>query len=184
MTSKTLMSLQQGLIYLDIPPGLSAGGDLRLMTRAGLIEHLGTEFEVLSDRGTVRIRVREGQIRLLDAAGAVIAGQGTELEAGSGRPVSRRTIDTFGPDWSWVMSLAPDFDIDGRSLVDFLQWARRELGRRLEFGDLHAQEIAQRTILHGSVRGGSVLESLSNVLQTTSLSYEIQAGVIRVHSGT
>jgi ferric-dicitrate binding protein FerR (iron transport regulator) len=183
VSGKTLLSLQQGLVYVDTPPVSSAGGDLRLKTRAGLIEHLGTEFEVLSNDELVRIRVREGKIRLTDTSGAIIAEQGTELLAGSGGSVSRRTVDTFGPEWSWVMSLAPAFDTDGRALVEFLQWVSRELGRRLEFADPHAQQVAERTVLHGSVRGDNLLGSLANVLETTSLTYEIQAGVIRVHSG-
>ncbi|MFI4891126.1 MAG: FecR domain-containing protein [Steroidobacterales bacterium] len=183
VADKALLSLQQGLVYVDIPPAPAAGANLRLKTRAGLIEHLGTEFEVLSNDQLVRIRVREGRIRLLDAAGGIIAGQGTEILAEPGRPVSRRAIDTFGPDWSWAVSLAPAFDTDGRPLVDFLQWTSRELGRHLEFADPHAREVAERTVLHGSVRGDNLLESLANVLETTSLSYEIQAGAIRVHSG-
>jgi len=182
MASKTRMTLQRGLIYVDTPPATTGPGELQLMTSAGLIEHLGTAYEVLSDGSTVRIRVREGRIRLVDAANAVIAGQGTELTAGSQGSVSRRKFDPYGADWAWVASLAPEFNTDGRSLFDFLQWASRELGRQLEFADPQAEQIAHRTILHGSIRGDGVQESLSTVLQTTSLTYEIQAGAVRVHS--
>jgi ferric-dicitrate binding protein FerR (iron transport regulator) len=187
MSSKTRLTLQQGLIYMDTPlamgtPPAAAGGELQLMTSAGLIEHLGTAYEVLSDGSTVRIRVREGKIRLVNAANAVIAVQGTELTAGSQGTVSRRDFNPYGADWAWVMSLAPEFNTDGRSLLEFLQWASRELGRQLEFADPRAQEIAGHTILHGYIRGDGVQESLSTVLQTTSLTYEIQAGAVRVHS--
>lgn len=182
MSSKTRLTLRRGLIYVDTPTAVAGAAELQLMTSAGLIEHLGTAYEVLSDGSTVRIRVREGRIQLVDAANSVIAGQGTELTAGPRGPVAKRNIDTFGADWAWVMSLAPEFDTDGRSLIEFLQWASRELGRKLEFADPRAEEIARRTILHGSFRGDGVQESLSTVLQTTSLTYEIQAGAVRVHS--
>jgi ferric-dicitrate binding protein FerR (iron transport regulator) len=181
MSSQTRLTLQQGLIYVDTPTAVAGPAELELMTSAGLIEHLGTAYEVLSDGSTVRIRVREGKIRLVDGANA-IAGQGTELTAGSQGTVSRRNFDPYGADWDWVASLAPQFNTDGRSLFDFLQWASRELGRQLEFADPRAEQIARRTILHGSIQGDGVLESLSTVLQTTSLTYEIQAGAVRVHS--
>ncbi len=183
MSRKTRLTLQRGLIYVDTPPAAAGAGELQLMTAAGLIEHLGTAYEVLSDGETVRIRVREGKIRLRDGANAVIAAQGTELTAGSQGAVARRKIDPYGTDWDWVASLAPQFNADGRSLFDFLQWASRELGRQLEFADPRAEQVARRTILHGSIAGDGVLESLSTVLQTTSLTYEIQAGAVRVHSG-
>jgi ferric-dicitrate binding protein FerR (iron transport regulator) len=181
MSSKTRLTLQRGLIFVDTPPAAGAG-ELQLMTAAGLIEHLGTAYEVLSDGSTVRIRVREGKIRLVNAANAVIAGQGTELTAGSQGSVSKGTFDPYGADWDWVASLAPEFSTDGRSLFEFLQWASRELGRQLEFADPRAEVIARRTILHGSIRGDGARDSLSNVIQTTSLTYEIQAGAVRVHS--
>ena len=188
MSSKTRLTLQQGLIYMDTPlamdtpPAPAGGAELQLMTSAGLVEHLGTAYEVLSDGRTVRIRVREGRIRLVDAANAVVAGRGIELTAGSQGTVSRRNFDPYGADWAWVASLTPEFSTDGRSLFDFLQWASRELGRHLQFSDPRAEQIARRTILHGSIQGDGVLEFLSTVLQTTSLTYEIQAGAVRVHS--
>ena len=182
MSSNTRLTLQRGLIYVDTPPAAAGAGELQLMTSAGLIEHLGTAYEVLSDGSTVRIRVREGKIRLVNAANAVIAGQGTELTAGSQGGVSNRKFDPYGAEWDWVATLAPEFNTDGRSLFEFLQWASRELGRQLEFADPRAEEIARRTILHGSIRGDGARDSLSNVIQTTSLTYEIQAGAVRVHS--
>lgn len=181
MSSKTRLTLERGLIYLDTPPETPGAGKLQLMTSAGLIEHLGTAYEVLSDGSSVRIRVREGKIRLVNAANTVIAGQGTELTAGS-QGVSNRKVDPYGAEWDWVATLAPEFNTDGRSLFEFLQWASRELGRQLEFADPRAEEIARRTILHGSIRGDGARDSLSNVIQTTSLTYEIQAGAVRVHS--
>lgn len=182
LTSETRLTLRQGKIYVDTPPATAGAGAPQLMTSAGLIEHLGTAYEVLSDGSTVRIRVREGRIQLVEASNAVIADEGTELTAGSQGTDSRRKFDPYDADWAWVTALAPQFNTDGQSLFDFLQWASRELGRQLEFADPRAEQIARRTVLHGSIRGDGVQESLAAVLQTTSLTYEIQAGAVRVHS--
>ena len=125
----TELSLEHGLIYLDMPPGSIPSNPLRVATLAGIVEHLGTQYEVMSDARAVRIRVREGQIRFSGASGAVDASAGTELLALPGSQVTQTTIPTYGRDWLWTSALAPDYDIEGRSLMGFLHWASRELGR-------------------------------------------------------
>jgi hypothetical protein len=175
--------LQRGLIYVDLPAGTASKSPFRVVTRAGTIEHLGTEFEVLSSEQVVRLRVREGRVRLRNRAEEFIAEAGTELTADRTGGVSRSSISSYGRDWLWVAALAPDCEIEGRPLLGFLEWASRELGRPLEFSDAHAREVAERTILHGSVRGREPLDALASVLATTTLSYEIRGSTIWIQSG-
>jgi hypothetical protein len=188
ITSVAEIRLDRGKIYVDMPPAATTSARLNVRTHAGIIEHVGTEFEVLSDDAGVRIRVREGRIRLRDVSGAtgnstvVLADAGTELMAASGGGIVRRPVATYGSDWLWVASLAPTYEIEGQPLLNFLQWVSRELGCRLEFGDSHARDIAARTILHGSIRDHAPLDALANVLATTSLHYEIRDDTIRVNS--
>jgi ferric-dicitrate binding protein FerR (iron transport regulator) len=188
ITSAADIHLERGKIYVDVPQAPGTAARLNVWTNAGLIEHVGTGFEVLSDDAGVRIRVREGRIRFKSLPGAtgrsnvVLADAGTELLAASGGAIVQRPVATYGADWLWVASLAPIYEIEGQPLLDFLQWVSRELGRRLEFGDSHAHEIAARTILHGSIRDHEPLDALANVLATTSLRYEILGDAIRVNS--
>ena len=177
------LSLESGRIYLDIPPGSSAVNPLRVATSAGVVEHVGTEFEVMSDDRAVRVRVREGRIRFLGTTDTIVADAGTELLASPGKIISQRSIDTYGGDWLWTAALAPDYEIEGRSLIGFLIWVSRELGRPLDFADAHARQVADRTILHGSVRDQTPLDAMSNVLASTSLTYEIRGDTIWVRSG-
>jgi ferric-dicitrate binding protein FerR (iron transport regulator) len=181
--SVSQLRLEHGTLYVDKPAGLPAGGRLGVLTRAGLVEHVGTEFEVLSDDQTVRIRVREGQVRFAGPDGVQFAVAGTELVAASDGQVTREPVPTYGPDWQWAAALAPEFAVEGRSLDDYLQWLSRELGRPVVFADGRARESARRTILHGSVRSPATLDALAQVLSSTSLTYELADGVIRVHSG-
>jgi len=180
MVTSTRLSLERGLIYVDFPASIP--NPLRVSTTAGDIEHIGTEFEVMSDGQGVRIRVREGRIRLSGKAAPVAADAGTELLAMPGAEITRRPVDTYGRDWIWLAELAPDYDIDGRPLMDFLQWSSRELGRHLDFADERSRQIAEHTILHGSVRGQLPADALSHVLTTTSLAYEIRNETIWVHA--
>jgi hypothetical protein len=184
VTSPSQISLERGLIYLDIPSGTGAGDPLRIITKAGAIEHIGTEFEVLSDDAAVRVRVREGRIRFVGRIDAVVADAGTELLAAPGKAIVQRPIETYGRDWLWTAALAPDYEIEGSSLIGFLRWVSRELGRPLNFADANARQIADRTVLHGSVRHQAPIDAMSNVLATTSLTYEIRGNAIWVRSGT
>jgi ferric-dicitrate binding protein FerR (iron transport regulator) len=181
ITASAQLSLERGLIYVDVPPG--ASGPIRVDTRAGQIEHIGTEFEVLSDDRAVRIRVREGRIRLVGSRAALVASAGTELVAVEGEPVTEGPVATYGRDWLWIAALAPDYAIEGRPLSEFLQWVGRETGRRLEFADEHARRLAEQTILHGSVRGQRPMDALANVLATTSLAFELRGDSIVLHAG-
>jgi hypothetical protein len=178
--SASQLSLHQGLVYVEIPP--DAVQQLRVVTMAGSIEHLGTEFEVFCADRAVRVRVREGRIRFLGDSDTVIANAGTELLVAPGKAIARRAIDTFGGEWLWTTELAPEYDIEGKSLIGFLNWASRELGRPLDFADANSRQIADRTILHGSVRGQPPLRALSNVLLTASLTYEIRGDTIWVRT--
>jgi ferric-dicitrate binding protein FerR (iron transport regulator) len=175
------LALERGKIYVDKPAGVTAAQPLQVVTRVGLIEHLGTEFEIVSDDQVVRIRVREGQVRFSGATGVVVAAAGTELLASSGGGVIKQAVPTFGRDWQWTAALAPDFTLEGRSLGDFLLWISRELGRPLVFADAQTRESARRTILHGSLHSHATLDALADVLSSTSLTYELVGGAIRVH---
>lgn len=179
IATSTQLSLARGLIYVDFPPG--AANSLRITTVAGEIEHVGTAFEVMSDDQSVRIRVREGSIRFIGETATLSAAAGTELLAVPGANITKRSVDTYGRNWLWIAALAPDYDIEGHPLIDFLQWASHELGRPLNFADTRTRQIAEHTILHGSVRGQLPIDALGNVLSTTSLAYEIRGDAIWVH---
>jgi ferric-dicitrate binding protein FerR (iron transport regulator) len=179
LTGPTRGVLRRGQIYVDLPPGTHSNGPFQIETRAGTVEHVGTEFEVISNDRLVRLRVREGKVQL----GNIAADAGTELTALNDGTVTRGTIPTYGRDWLWVAALAPDYEIEGQPLVGFLEWVSRETGRPIQFADEHARAVAERTILHGSVRGREPLDALSSVLSTTSLTFEIRGDAIWIQSG-
>lgn len=182
VTRPMQLSLKSGLIYVDMPPGLTASNLLSIKTRAGAIEHIGTEYEVMSDQRIVRIRVREGRIRISGASAVWVADAGTELLATLGDQFSQRPFATFGRDWLWIEAISPDYEIEGQLLTGFLGWVSREVGRPLEFSDARARQVANSTVLHGSVRGQEPLEALTHVLASTSLTYELRGDRIWVHS--
>ena len=177
--------LDDGTVYVDLPPPPARQASVAVSTPFGVVEHVGTAFEVRSNESGVRIRVREGRIRLLTASTAsiganlVTADAGTELFA-SASGVIRRPVATFGAEWLWISELAPTFEIEGKSLLSFLEWVGRESGRRLEFADPRVRFTADKTILHGSIGHHTPLDALSSVLATTSLHCVLIGDTIRV----
>ncbi|HEY2399643.1 MAG TPA: FecR family protein [Steroidobacteraceae bacterium] len=177
------VALHEGEIYVDLPPSLPRTSIFIVRTALGLVEHVGTQFDVATVDQDVRIRVREGVVRLRRGSETETAASGTELLVPKAGHTSQRTISTHGPQWSWIEALEPDYDIENRKLMDFLLWTARETGRRLSFGDDRARDVAERTHLHGSIHGMSPATALEMVLTTTSLRYEFEEDLIRVSSG-
>ncbi len=182
VTAADEVSLERGEVYVDFPPDLHRASAFVVRTPFGVVEHLGTQFDVALGN-ELRIRVREGSVRLRRGSQTETAGAGTELVVPRVGQTTQRSIRTDGSEWSWVETLEPDFSIEDRKLSDFLQWAARESGRQVSFHDEHAREVAGRTRLHGSIRGLSVMQALETVFATTSLQYNFEQGRIEVSSG-
>jgi hypothetical protein len=176
------IELRRGEVYLDLPPTQPRAAAFVVHTALGSVEHVGTQFDVTTGNREIRVRVREGQVRLRRASGIESAGAGTELIVPESGPVARHAMSTHGRQWSWVEALAPEFEIEDRPLGDFLQWAARETGRELQITDDRARSVVERTRLRGSVRGLTPLEALERVLRSTSLRFDLHEDAIRVSS--
>jgi hypothetical protein len=73
-------------------------------------------------------------------------------------------------------------EIEGRPLVDFLQWAAARTGRRLVLADAGARRQVATIHMHGSIRGLTVFEALSAVMASTSLHFEMSPAALRISS--
>jgi ferric-dicitrate binding protein FerR (iron transport regulator) len=171
--------LDSGRVFLDFPEGAPP---FVLHTSAGTMEHIGTQFEVEASAAGIRIRVREGIVRMRTTTGTRDTGAGTEVLFPRTGPIVIRKVPTYGPDWAWVETVAPEFEIEGQPVVRFLEWVARETGRHIQFADEGARDIAVRTRLHGSIGGLAPLEALGRVLSTTSLRFEVHDDIIRISS--
>jgi ferric-dicitrate binding protein FerR (iron transport regulator) len=180
VTDRNELLLESGRTYFDFPLGVHS---FVVRSALGTVQHLGTQFEVALVPDGMRVRVREGAVRVRSARGTELADAGTEIlvqQATSN--FVRDILPTYGADWAWVESIVPEFDIEDRPLADFLTWVGRETGRRIDFGDERAREVALRTRLHGSVHGLEPMQALDRVLSTTTLRFEVRDGTIRVSS--
>ena len=174
--------IERGAVYVD--SGATPHPDeerLEVVTPAGAVRHVGTQYEVrLVDSG-VRIAVREGKVEFSSNAGQMQhASAGEQMTVSRSGAVDRAAIRRDDTSWLWATEAAPRFDIDGRSLSEFLSWAARETGREVVFATAESEAEASRVMLSGSIEGLTPAAALTAVLSTTSLRGEDRDGKLLI----
>jgi hypothetical protein len=185
--SRDAVFLHSGRVYFDSEPSMltdsvtaSDPGGFVVRTAYGEVAHVGTQFMTQAVDGALIVSVREGEVAIANELHQHTARQGEQVTMlGRQRPGVLR-IGTSGGDWEWVGRAAPAVQVDGQPLYQFLRWACRELGLRLEFeGDTEA--VARRAILHGGI-DMEPAEALRLRLASAGLTWHIDAGVIYISS--
>lgn len=176
------VQLESGAVYVDAGTAPKASRPLRVGTPAGVVWHVGTQYEARIVNGATRIRVREGRVDLVGEQGgaAQSAHVGEELLVSSTGSVERGAISPSDPQWQWAANAAPSFEIDGRPVHEFLLWVGREVGREIVFTTPESRVEAERAVLSGSVSGLAPAEALAAVLPTTSLRSTQHDGKIEI----
>lgn len=178
--SANAVRLERGEMYVDIPPGAHADASFVALTNAGEFHHLGTQFAIAVVDGATRLRVREGRVQWRAPDGDSTVPAGTEVLIDRDSNVTRTVVDSAGPHWSWTETMAPEIDIENRPLAEFLEWVARETGRKLVIADERARLQVDTIRTHGNVRGLPPMQALDAVMASTSLRFDLPAGVIRV----
>lgn len=169
------LTLEAGAVYVDSGPVARVGASFEVRTPRAAVRETGTQFEVRLDAQGLRVRVREGRV----SAGGEEAAGGTELWFDA-RGVTRRAVPVHGPEWSWVLSLAPALEMDGRTLHQLAGWAAREAGWELRYADAGSERRARVAVLHGSIRGLRPDEAVLAVIPSTGLAHRLGDGVLRI----
>jgi len=162
------ITLASGQIYVDSgTTGISTDG-LVILTPAGPVRHLGTQYLTGVDDGNTWLSVREGQVALELNGIDIVMAPGEQLIVDPSGARTRRLIQSHGALWEWTQSLAPAFDLDGRSLAEFLEFVQHETGRTIQFASLEAEQLAAETQLRGRI-DIEPLQALDAILPTTDL---------------
>ena len=179
LVSDTMLVLDRGAIYVD--SGGEPGDRLfEVRTPLGVARDIGTRFEVRLYGSTLRVRVRDGLVRLSQDRQSHDAKPGEELTLDGNGSVVRRPVPVFGAEWAWAFALARPFDLEGRTLRDFLNWITGENGWQLRFADSDVEQKSLTTILHGSILGLTPNEALSAVLSTSGVEHSLENGVLLI----
>jgi ferric-dicitrate binding protein FerR (iron transport regulator) len=170
------VELDRGGLYLDSE---GAGGEgLEVLTALGLVHEIGTQFEVRRDDGPVVVRVREGAVSFTRRHARLEVAAGAAVEIAVDGTMKRRPLAVSGPEWSWVLEIAPAFEIEGRRVVDFLDWVAGETGWSVAYSSPVVEEFAAATLLHGSLGELGPAEAPDVVLASCGLKASRQAGAL------
>ena len=167
--------LESGRVYADTGDFMYRDQSLVVHTPMGTVTDVGTQFSVRLAEERLDVAVREGRVDVSRGADEFVAVAGERLLLHENDVADMDTVAPHDPYWDWTASLAPVFDIENKSLLDFLRWAARETGRELVFEDNELRMSAMRTDLHGSVEDFEPLEAVESVLATTRFRYRLEA---------
>ncbi len=162
--------ITSGALYIDAGATPDQQNHLRVETPAGVVQHVGTQYEVrVLDTGT-RIRVREGRVQVSATAGRLLVGEaGTQLTILPDGEVHSEAVARSGEEWNWIGQVVPAYLIENRPLTEFLQWASRELGEDIAYATPASRAEAAGIRLRGSIEGLTPGSALAAVLSTTRL---------------
>jgi ferric-dicitrate binding protein FerR (iron transport regulator) len=170
--------LQRGRVYADTGDRIYRDQGLVIETSLGEVTDVGTQFAVVAKPDSLEVAVREGRVDIAHQAQTIVTVAGERMALHSGEQPAIEKLATHDPYWEWTTALVPAYDIDNKSLLDFLRWVARETGRELVFEDEELRLTAMRTDLHGSVADVDPLEALQSIVATTTLAYHVEPGRI------
>jgi len=174
------ITLLSGQVYADSGDRIYRDRHITIHTDSGSATDIGTQFSVSHDRGETRVAVREGRVDVTADAASFTALAGDRLTWQADGEVLTDQVAAYDSSWQWATSLAPGFDIENRSLLDFLKWAARETGKTLEFSNDEVRLAAMGTKLFGSVADLTPDEAVATVLMTTQFQYRIDEQSITI----
>lgn len=179
LTAGGEIQLESGRVYIDTKSADNSTSGLVVLTPAGQVRHLGTQYMTEVANRDTRVSVRQGQVAL-DAPGArMVAHGGQQLNIDDSGIQTRRAIPVYGEMWQWAQNLAPAFTSDGHSVAELLEWVGRESGLQVRFYSSGAEQVATETVLHGTIDLEPMV-ALAATLQTTDLTSEVVSGTIVV----
>lgn len=172
------INLMAGRVYIDSGDRIYTDRHITVNTASGTATDIGTQFSVQFNNADMRVAVREGQVDCSDFHQTYSAVQGEMMTIRPGRAVQIDSVPVTGPTWDWAIALAPAFELENRSLLDFLKWVSRETGMEVVFESDEIRAEAMSPPLHGSVEGLNPLEAVEAVLATTQFVYSIDGNTI------
>jgi len=147
--STSALDLERGALYVDTGSGRPS---IEVRTPLGTARDIGTQFAIRLEGSTaLRVRVREGSVLTQQHGRTYLTPAGQELLLRHDGTSERRNVAAHGPEWEWVLEASPGFDIEGRSLQEFLDWVSRETGWQIRYADNGLVESAAKIVLHGSI---------------------------------
>ncbi|MFK7864302.1 MAG: FecR domain-containing protein [Pseudohongiellaceae bacterium] len=140
---------------------------ITIETQWGSARDIGTRFEVRADADQWRVQVRDGLVVVNQNTITNTLAANERLVIDKNDQVTKETVSAADQSWHWTQHAPSLFNMEGANLKDFINWWSRETGRVVHFRNTEDLSSSEKTILHGSLEGVSVTDSLEVVLATT-----------------
>lgn len=173
------LELTAGRIYIDSSQD-GRQSPVELHTPYGIVQEIGTQYEVQLNDGLLLLRLREGSAILHHANGNVTVNAGQELRVSATQDPEIAEIERYGPQWDWVSEIVSIPDFQDKTADEFLRWLAREKGWTLDYADGRVGNAARNTVIEGDLGRFTPDEALQIVATTSRLSLTAEAGVLRV----
>jgi ferric-dicitrate binding protein FerR (iron transport regulator) len=180
LTASGDIQLLAGRLYVDTQDSIDAAETFVVLTPAGKVRHLGTQYMTALDNAGTTISVRQGRVRIDGPAALAEAGAGEQLRVDPAGSSTRRVIPVYGDLWQWTQAVAPAFSSDGRTVADFLDWVSHESGRSIRYASPEASRMAQQVQLRGQI-DMEPMRALAVVLPTSDLFFEVDEGALVIY---
>ena len=164
-------TLVRGKVYADSGDRIYRDRHITVHTANGSATDIGTQFSVVYDDHRMSVAVREGRVDVASDNSSYTAQAGDRMTVQPGADVEFDQVTPYDASWHWATSLAPSFDIENRTLMEFLKWASRETGKTLVFSSDDVRMAAMRTEIFGSILNFTPSEAIDSVLSTTQFRY-------------
>ena len=171
-------TLLAGRIYIDTGDRIYVDRHVTVNTASGSATDVGTQFSVRFENADMSVAVREGRVKLSEGGELHDVKSGKRVTVRPGNAARIENVPLVGEPWDWAVSLVPAFEIEDKSLLDFLRWVSRETGMDLIFEDDEFRMDVMRPRLHGSIGGMAPIQALEAVLATTKFNYSIDGNTI------
>jgi len=180
LDSEASIALESGAVYISSSD--EAGLGIEVRTALGTAYDIGTQFEVRFTTDSLDVKVREGLVSLARGGEEFEITQGFTFSVDSDGALSTGTITSYDPAWSWTQEIAPAFEIEGQTVLAFLDWVSHETGLSVRFENVDAELLAEVTTLHGSIEGLTPTQAPAVILPSARLTASEERGgmIIRV----
>jgi len=167
--------LESGAIYIDTASS-EAASPIRVETPLGTALDIGTQFQVRVTGGLLVVGVRQGLVEVSQPGQQKLSvNKGYYLELAANGESGQQPLPADAPDWAWIETVAPEFDIEGANLAEYLQWFATERGVELVWADAASESKANAALLSGTIAGSSLDEGLILVQQVAPFEHRLSS---------
>jgi hypothetical protein len=178
------IQLAKGRLYASDSEQIIGQTQLNIVTPHGQVRDIGTQFTVRVDDDSTVATVRRGAIQVVTVNSEhqveATPGSATRITVNSEGQAQTKDVAASGNDWQWIYAVSEPFQLEGKSIHQFLQWSVSESGRELAFASASAELYARRVRLYGSTPRLDPEQAVTPVLEATDLRAQLQDDTLLV----